>query len=328
MPIHVMAFLQEYESFDPALGVRLRLDGPHLRIGRASDCHLRLPDVDVSRHHARLVRRGGGYVLIDDGSASGTWAGDDASARPLRRLAPHESYPLAGLTTTRFGPFRVLLDPHAPEPPDPAHAGRAFTVELLVRSLHARGKYSFPTVYVLDGPDLGTWRDLRPLRGMPLLFGRSRDADLRLRDGRTSRRHFEVLSERNVWVRDVGSSGGTMLGRARLEPLVPARWAYGTLLYAGRNVFAYEHPITEELEALGRVGPDSPGENDRDLPSEGPEYPAGWRGEHDERPLESAIRPRARDPRNAPRAPEDDLRRWGRAGARGRPHAPARRRHA
>ena len=41
-------------------------------IGRGKDTQLLLPDISVSRHHARLVRREQGYVLIDLGSQNGT----------------------------------------------------------------------------------------------------------------------------------------------------------------------------------------------------------------------------------------------------------------
>jgi pSer/pThr/pTyr-binding forkhead associated (FHA) protein len=41
-------------------------------IGRGKDAQLLLPDISVSRHHARLVRREQGYVLMDLGSQNGT----------------------------------------------------------------------------------------------------------------------------------------------------------------------------------------------------------------------------------------------------------------
>jgi pSer/pThr/pTyr-binding forkhead associated (FHA) protein len=41
-------------------------------IGRGKDTQLLLPDISVSRHHARLVRREQGYVLMDLGSQNGT----------------------------------------------------------------------------------------------------------------------------------------------------------------------------------------------------------------------------------------------------------------
>jgi len=43
-----------------------------LRIGRSSSCDLILSDPTVSRRHARLVHRGGKWVLQDLGSTNGT----------------------------------------------------------------------------------------------------------------------------------------------------------------------------------------------------------------------------------------------------------------
>ncbi len=54
-----------------------------LGIGRAEDNALRLNDPKVSRHHARVVREGEGYVLTDLGSANGT------RVNGVRLAAPH-----------------------------------------------------------------------------------------------------------------------------------------------------------------------------------------------------------------------------------------------
>jgi TolB protein len=44
-----------------------------LRIGRAKDNDLHLPDARVARHHARVVREGSRYRISDLDSAAGTW---------------------------------------------------------------------------------------------------------------------------------------------------------------------------------------------------------------------------------------------------------------
>jgi hypothetical protein len=71
----------------PAVGVRLvlttaggrrrefALDGRPVTIGRAADNVIRIDDRRVSRHHARIVTREGGLVLVDLGSTNGTWVG-------------------------------------------------------------------------------------------------------------------------------------------------------------------------------------------------------------------------------------------------------------
>jgi FHA domain/zinc-ribbon domain len=53
------------ESFRPA--------GERTRIGRSPDCEIFLDDVTVSRNHAVLVQRDGGYWVEDQGSLNGTF---------------------------------------------------------------------------------------------------------------------------------------------------------------------------------------------------------------------------------------------------------------
>jgi pSer/pThr/pTyr-binding forkhead associated (FHA) protein len=43
------------------------------RIGRSPDCEIFLDDVTVSRNHAVLVARDGGFFIEDQGSLNGTF---------------------------------------------------------------------------------------------------------------------------------------------------------------------------------------------------------------------------------------------------------------
>jgi hypothetical protein len=51
----------------------IELGAGEIKIGRAMDCAIRTDDAMVSRHHARLIWGGGGYVLEDLGSANGVF---------------------------------------------------------------------------------------------------------------------------------------------------------------------------------------------------------------------------------------------------------------
>jgi pSer/pThr/pTyr-binding forkhead associated (FHA) protein len=42
------------------------------KIGRAIEAEVRLPDPSVSAHHATIRKRGGNYILVDEGSRHGT----------------------------------------------------------------------------------------------------------------------------------------------------------------------------------------------------------------------------------------------------------------
>jgi FHA domain len=53
------------ETFHPS--------GERTRIGRSPECEIFLDDVTVSRNHAVLVERGGGFTVEDQGSLNGTF---------------------------------------------------------------------------------------------------------------------------------------------------------------------------------------------------------------------------------------------------------------
>ncbi len=48
------------------------LEAPEIVLGRMSDCDLVLSSPFVSRHHAKLVRSGTGYSIVDLSSSGGT----------------------------------------------------------------------------------------------------------------------------------------------------------------------------------------------------------------------------------------------------------------
>lgn len=55
-----------------AVGQRVPIAGAELKIGRKEDNDLVFDDPDVSKHHCRIVREDGGFVLEDLGSTNGT----------------------------------------------------------------------------------------------------------------------------------------------------------------------------------------------------------------------------------------------------------------
>jgi hypothetical protein len=74
--------LEEVGIGGPALIVRagggragevFRTESERTTIGRSPDCGIFLDDVTVSRRHAVLVRRDGGFYIEDQGSLNGTY---------------------------------------------------------------------------------------------------------------------------------------------------------------------------------------------------------------------------------------------------------------
>jgi pSer/pThr/pTyr-binding forkhead associated (FHA) protein len=55
------------------VGQSFPLSGDRLTVGRSPDAEVFLDDVTVSRNHAVLVQRHGGWFLDDSGSLNGTY---------------------------------------------------------------------------------------------------------------------------------------------------------------------------------------------------------------------------------------------------------------
>ena len=79
------------QSFQPAEGRTL--------IGRSPECHVFLDDVTVSRRHALVVRRDGGFFIEDRGSLNGTFLN-------RRRI---ESGPLEDGDELQIGKYRLTF---------------------------------------------------------------------------------------------------------------------------------------------------------------------------------------------------------------------------
>ena len=69
------------EGEDSGASLQLVEEGRGYLVGRGEDCDLALADVDASREHVQIVRRGGGVLLRDLGSKNGAMLGDARLAR-------------------------------------------------------------------------------------------------------------------------------------------------------------------------------------------------------------------------------------------------------
>ena len=94
-----MALLQVFR--DGTFERELHLDRADLRIGRAEDNDLVLPDLQkgVSRYHAEIQPEGDGFVIVDLQSQNGLWLEDRRISR--ERLQP-------GVPVS-LGPYRLVL---------------------------------------------------------------------------------------------------------------------------------------------------------------------------------------------------------------------------
>ena len=82
------------------VGQSFPLSGERMTIGRAPDSDVFLDDVTVSRNHAVLVRRAGGWHLDDSGSLNGTYV--NRSRIDSRRLEDGDELQVGKYKLTYF----------------------------------------------------------------------------------------------------------------------------------------------------------------------------------------------------------------------------------
>jgi hypothetical protein len=83
-------------------GERVPLRGASVTIGRSPENTVSSLDERISRTHARLEPAGGGWVIVDNGSANGTWV--DGT-----RIAPRAPVPVRVGTAIGIGPLQLRV---------------------------------------------------------------------------------------------------------------------------------------------------------------------------------------------------------------------------
>lgn len=174
-------------------------------IGRAEDNAVRLTERNISRHHAKLQRRGEQWVLTDLGSYNGSLT-NGRRIEGEKVLAPSEvvvlgDYQLRVVDTS-------LNDIRTPDAqatvPVRRHSQRPIPEDRLI---------------VLTGP---TPLQEHPLRGASIRIGRGEECDIRLDDTSVSRVHVSLqqLTDGVFRIKDEGSSNGLRINGRELPDAV------------------------------------------------------------------------------------------------------------
>lgn len=111
-----------------------RLEAPLARIGRSSDCDIRIADASVSRRHAEILRQDDRFFLHDLGSRNGTRV-NGAEVRAAVELAPGDRVEVGDVT------LQVAAEEPASPASVPPEAGLETSVQLRADQLvaaHAR----------------------------------------------------------------------------------------------------------------------------------------------------------------------------------------------
>jgi pSer/pThr/pTyr-binding forkhead associated (FHA) protein len=185
-------------------------------LGRAEGNHVRLTERNVSRRHARLVRRGPNFVLEDLGSYNGTFVN--------AQLVVVGGVPLQQGDLIQIGEYRLLIQHEATRPP-------AVLPEAQAQHASSLG-WRPPRLVMLAGPT--------PLAEFPLLkprttIGRREGVDIDIIDPSVSREHCELvaLEGGRFEVVDLKSANGILVnGNALRQAILDV----GDVLVLGEDV--------------------------------------------------------------------------------------------
>jgi len=225
----------------------LTFDSERIVFGRGEGCDVRLPDPSVSHRHASLRTAGKDYMLIDEGSTNGTFAGEVA-------LAPNQPRIVKDGELVRLGRVWIeLATGHRPATPDLGLATKDLAMALVRDALERAGDDTRPKITVVEGPDIGAELVLEE-EGRVYVLGRAEAVDLPLADADASREHAQVVRRRGaVLLRDLGSRNGTFLGENQAPSERDVQWRAPTMVRVGATVLSLEEPVATalaELEAL------------------------------------------------------------------------------
>lgn len=174
-----------------------------LALGRAEDNDLVLPDVGVSRRHARLHVTDDAVLVEDMGSGNGTWFRGQRVARQV----------LGDGDEVTIDPFTLRLAVQGPAANAEVTDGRDATAQLGATVPFAR--LTVISAHKMDQRDFTL-----PTAGIVTL-GRSDKNGIVLPEPASSRVHAEIACSLEAWVlKDHGSSNGTFVNARRVKERV------------------------------------------------------------------------------------------------------------
>ncbi len=182
---------------------RVALDRGILALGRAEDNDLVLPDVGVSRRHARLHVTDDAVLVEDMGSGNGTWFKGQRVARQV----------LGDGDEVTIDPFTLRLAVQGPVVNADITDGRDATVQL-------GASVPFARLTVISAHKMEQRDFTLPTAGIVTL-GRSDKNGIVLPEPASSRVHAEIGCSLEAWtLKDHGSSNGTFVNARRVKERV------------------------------------------------------------------------------------------------------------
>ena len=192
--------------------VEVEPSGDEIRIGRRGGLEIQLPFTTISGLHARVVRHGAGWGVVDMGSVNGSFVGEE-------RLVVGVPRPLEAGDVIRLADVSMVFEGESGAPVINKEAETTATLaRRLVNDLfQAVAGAEIARVVVDNGPFAGKSLALA-VPDRPYKVGRAPECDLTLTDEDVSREHaaFERRWQ-GVYVRDLGSKNGLEIAGRRLR---------------------------------------------------------------------------------------------------------------
>jgi cytochrome P450/NADPH-cytochrome P450 reductase len=216
--------------------------GPSYLVGRDPECAVVITDARVSWQHAVLRLEDGRWVLADNGSTNGTYAGDqrvdriEINGECLVRLGHPADGPVLSCIVSGPGPG-------APgRPPARLAASPADDLD----SAATAGQ---PVLRPEPIPPAGEPSVVRPLPTTALRIGRTPDNDIVVPDPGVSRHHAELRSVAGAYrIVDLDSSNGTFVNGQRVTA---APLSEGDIVGIGPSTFRLAGQELQEFASAG-----------------------------------------------------------------------------
>lgn len=232
---------------------RCRLDASDVLIGRSENVDVRLPDLQVSLVHGRLLSSGAGsaaqLIYVDLDSTNGSIV-DGRPAIARERISVGVGSRIV------VGPFLLAVVSEEEAARSSSTQDTASLARQMVRdALRLMERESLPFLEVISGPLTGTTHTLS--LGSTAVLGRGDACDLRLEDADASRLHAEVVhGDEGIRVVDLGSKNGVLLNDVRFFESAPLE--HGDVLQIGSTHIRLVDPAEATLHELGRGDDEEP----------------------------------------------------------------------
>ncbi len=230
--------------------------GPSYLVGRDPECHIVIPDARVSWRHAVLRLEDGRWVLADNGSTNGTFAGDrrvdriEIIGECQVRLGHPADGPVLSCSVSGAGPATPARPPTRMDVGPADGDGPAAPGQPLPRP---------EPIPAAREPSA-----VRPLPGKTLRIGRALDSDIVVSDPGASRHHAELRNVAGAYrIVDLGSNNGTFVNGQRTAD---APLSEGDVVGIGSSTFRLAGQELQEFAAAppGDGGGDRDGDRDGD----------------------------------------------------------------